>query len=133
LCARLIRRKRHGEVIAERVDDDDERAVEAAAVPAAGRRGAQLAGVVEGDGWCGTFGLVGQDEAGEEEAVREEVEAEEVQRPVPSDSSGAVGHTDINTASHAISHACLALKARSRRRWMAASRALVMAGPGAAF
>ena len=72
----------HGEVVAQGVDDDDECAVEGAAVPAAGGRGAQLLGVVERYGRRGAFRLVVQDEAGEEEAVGEEVEAEEMQRPV---------------------------------------------------
>ena len=37
----------------------------------------------------------------------------------------------MSTPSHAISHPCLALKARSRRRWTAASR-LRLRGRGAA-
>jgi hypothetical protein len=68
----------HREVVAQRVDYDDDGFVELLGVPAACRGRAEGVWGEGVDGRRGACGFVGEDDAGEEEAAGEEVQAEEV-------------------------------------------------------
>lgn len=72
-----------GEVISERVNDDDDGLVEGLRVPASCRVRRHVR-----EGWIVALGFVIEDEAGEEETFGEEVDAESVEEAAASSASG---------------------------------------------
>lgn len=74
--------ERDGEIVAQRIDDDDDGFAEGLGLPAAGCGIADGMGGLEVGGGFGAEGAVGEDEAGEEEAGGEEVDAEGVKDAV---------------------------------------------------